>query len=326
MGYLTARRFRTNSKMEPVTFQVTKPTCAMFYNPDCYFRKKHIVEYAHRALIKSHFCFENYKSLGECFITDNMQKIIFFRNARFNEALFPVKTNKGDSFVHFEELVIDFTKNNGFVLENNGKLLYKDIGQRLIIAFIDKYHVPVKKQIASLVNRYIDLIHSGGDYGIDFIIVVDSEGREELYKSDVESFINKNIKVNRISNELIKIYWEVLYKTEDDITRRDLTDIKNNDYKKLKEQILNIIPNIDSELTDEQKAIISQVKIKGETFIKDTLKSYYSNSIESFKRFYKKFFDNLFFLEYHNYISLSQNALKPYFDIKVYRIGCSIYD
>jgi hypothetical protein len=27
MGYLSARRFRTDSKIEPVTYQVTKPTC-----------------------------------------------------------------------------------------------------------------------------------------------------------------------------------------------------------------------------------------------------------------------------------------------------------
>jgi hypothetical protein len=328
MGYLTARRFRTDSKIEPVTYQVTKPTCAMFNNPDCYFRKKHIVEYAHRALIKSYFCFENYKTLGESFITDNNDKTEFFRNAEFNEAFFPRKTNKGKSFIHFEELAIDFTGNKGNAFTNGGETLYSDDEKKIIIVFIDKYHVPVKKQIALLINRYIDLIRSGGSYRIDFLIVVDSEERKALYKKDIESFINKNVTVDRISNELMNIYWEVLYKTGDEESREELIAIRNNGYKALKERITDNSRKINSGvLTAEQINITSQVKLMGETFIKETLKANYTKySIDEFKKFYKSFFDNLFYLEFHNHISLDKNAVRSLFDIKVYRIGCTVYD
>lgn len=328
MGYLTARRLKTESKKEPITYQVTKPTCRMFFNPDSYYRKKHQEEYIYRALIKSYFCCELHNELGDQILADHDDRVQLFMKGNFNKELFPRKYNKDDSFIHFEEFQINFTQTKGKKLINNDELLYDDLVKRTIIVYIDQYYKNVRKQMITFINKYINLVQSGGDFLIDFLIVVDDEDRKLLYQKEIQDFLKRHVYKDRLSDQLIKYYRDFLVKNyeQDTVKVNEINESYLNG--KLKKDILERVSNTNLNIiTDQQKSIAQQVNIKGETYIIERLKNIVKTA-GNFQAAYdilEQFFNNLFILEYYNYFSLSSGERKKKFDIKVYKIGQKIY-
>lgn len=326
MKYLTCRRLKSDSKREPVTYQVTKSTCRMFLNPDAYIRKKHQEEYIYRSLIKSYFCFQNHNEIGPWIVTDHDARVKLFEDGEFKKDCFPMKHNKDSSFIHFEELVLDFTQKEGKELSYNDRILYDDNISRAVILFVDHYYRDINKQIYFIVNRYLNMINNGGKFQIDFLIIVDDPIRENLYNEAIAKFLERYMQRDRISDLLAKFYFDYLVKYHDNDTKTE----------ELKGQFLdgtfkrNIIDNIEKNairnLTDQQISIQENVALKGVNYIIERTKSIV-NDYGGFKNCYEimsQFYRNLFYLEYYNHIKLD-SELRKMFDIKVYKIAEKIY-
>ena len=326
MKYLTTRRIKTNSKREPVTYQVTKPTCRLFLNPDSHYRKKHQEEYIYRALIKSYFCFYNHLDLGSIIIADHNKRVLKFEEGEFNKDFFPKKYNKNVPFLHFEEFILDFTNDRGKKLVYNDEVLYDDSMNSLVLMYVDEYYRDVKKQIYFIINRYIDLINSGGKYSINFLIIVDDAAREDLYNSSIVDFINRYSYKEKISNKLIKIYFDYLMKFYGSDDKKEILKAEYIDGK-FKKQILDRVSNTYfSSLNERQLSLLNELKLKREIFIVDKVKNYITElGVEESNKLIEQFFLDLFLLEYYNHFNLSSD-INQKFDIKVYKIDKKIYE
>ncbi|MEW9080969.1 hypothetical protein [Terrisporobacter glycolicus] len=326
MKYLTTRRLRTESKREPITYQVTKSTCRLFLNPESYYRKKHKEEYIYRALIKSYFCFQNHIELDENIVSIHEEKIKIFEAGKFNKDLFPRKYNKDSSFVHFEEVLINFTQNKGKNLMCEGQLLYDDSMNTLLVTYIDQCFIDIKKQIVFIVNRYIDLINSGGIFNINFLIVVDDDKRKMAYNQEIIEFENRYMYREKLSDELIKFYLDYLVKYYDDISKAEElhSEFKSGELKK---KVVDRIKTFKfNELTEQQNLILNEVSLKGKTYIINKLKEIVS-TYGGFQKCFEimdSFFTNLFLLEYNNYFSLN-NEVQKKFHIKTYKIAEKVH-
>lgn len=326
MKYLKSMRLKTNSKKEQITYQITFLTCKLFNNPNSYFRKKHNEEYIYRALIKNYFLFSIYNKLGEIIIGNHDERILLFEEGNFNKELFPKKYNKNESFIHFEEMVIDFTKNKGRKLLFNEQLLYDDNSKNVIIIYVDEYYKEPKKQIIKLINKYINLINTGGNFKINFLVVTDNDNnRNKIYKVEIDKFLEKHYYVERISNKLLTYYKDLLLKFSDKNKHQSITESYKNG--SMKEIILNDISKIKLErLNIEDNNIIESVKIMGENYIIDAVKQIvdnHTNIEESFLEI-EKLFRKLFLLEYNKYINFG-TEMKKKFEIKTYKIDEKIY-
>jgi hypothetical protein len=330
MRLLTSRRFKSNSKREPVTYQVTKASCRLFDNPDSYFRKKHQPEYAYRALVKNCFCLENYK-LQDAIITNHDERLNLLIDNQFSKELFPRKYNKESSFEHIEELIINLTDKKGYKIINDDELIFDDNVDRLVLVYIDKYFVAVNKQISTLINRYIDMILRGGNCYVDFLIVVDNDNRKKLYDNAISKFLVKNVYKDRISDITTKINMQYLESYYDSINKNDDYNIISAEYEKgiFKKNIIQRISNIciDS-ISDYHKAIIEGVNLKGSSYILDRVKEIIKQkgSLVDAKADIDRFFNDVYLLEFNNYISLNEGIRKKKFDIKTYLVSKKIYE
>lgn len=327
MGYLTSRRLKTNSKQEEKTYQVTKSTCRLFFNPDSYFRKKHKPEYIYRALIKSYFLCSMRPYLDDLILADHEDKEEIFKRGNFNQELFPRKYNKDTSFIHFEETILDFTKNNGKIIKYNDNILFKDNSNSLIVVYVDQYFKDVRNQLNSLINKYINLIKSNGSYNINFLIVVDQDNRYKFYMKAIEKASLGNITKDKISTELINVYKDFKLKVlENDLNS---TKIFLNDYKngKIKDSIILKSNNMVVPIDNGIKNIINSVKLKGIVFVKEyvleqiKIKGSFINADADCE----EFFNLLFYLEYNNIVSFS-NSFKKLFDVNVFKIDRKFYE
>lgn len=327
MKYLTSRRLKNNSKQEQKTYQVTHATCKLFNNPDSYFRKKHQEEYIYRALIKNYFLCTIHRELKECIVTDNEKKISLFEEESFNKALLPRKYNKEESFIHVEETPIDFTKCNNKKLLYNNEVIFNDSLSQIIIVYIDQYYKGPKRQVISLINKYIDLIQSGGNVEINLLIVVDEEVREKQYRAYINKFLDSHGYVEKISTNLLNIYKDFLLKFNEKNTGLYKEILDNFKTGKLRESIVNQVSSVEyNKVPYEHERIINNVKLKGDKYILERVKEIVNEdkNKDSSGEKIEKFFNVLFLLEYNKYISFSKE-IKRKFDIRLYKIDKAIY-
>jgi hypothetical protein len=325
MKYLNSKRLKTSSKIESITYQVTFPTCKLFNNPNSYFRKKHQEEYIYRALIKSYFLCSIHNRLSSRILTDNDDKINHFKKGNFSYELFPRKYNGKDYFIHFEETVIDFTEHQGSSIQYKDTLLYDDSDKQSVIIFFDEYYKQPNKQVIKLVNRYINMIKQSGDFTINFLIVVDDDNREEMYKKFINKFITSHVKSDEISDTLLKYYRDILLKFKSVDDREEIINKYNSG--ELKKEIINHVSKIPFDKLDSyDKEIIDNINLKREQYIFEKIQNIikvYENVTDSFTDI-EYFFLKLFILEYNKYLNFGVNYTKR-FDIKTYLIDDKIY-
>lgn len=317
MGYLVKKRLKTNSKCEPVTYQVTKRTCAMFEDSESSLCKRHYEEHVYMSLIKSRFCVEVHKLLEEHIVTSRKEIVELFKRGNFKEGTFPDK--------RFEELLLDFTQNKGLELRNNDKLLYDDCDSKIIIVYIDQHHMGTKQQIEFITKRY-DLAKLEGDFSVRFLIVTDDEKREEAYKRDIDKHVFFS---EYISKRTIELYKDVLCMMHINDTAKVKEIEESFSSGKLRTDKIEFMrskkPFLIS-LNEQQKAIVEGVKLHGEKYIMDVLRGYYKTykedgNIKNFQVKSIEYFEQIFLLEYNKYISLETEK----FEMKVYRIGKAMH-
>jgi|GEM_PF-2112701 len=331
MRYLTARRFKTDSKREPVTYQVTKSACRLFDNPDSHYRKKHQVEYAYRALVKNYFCLELCRSnLKDNILSNHDDRVKFLKDNNFKEEFFPRKYNKNESFIHIEEFIIDLTKNENKMIYKDD-LIYDDKIKRAVIVYIDKYYVPVKKQISTLVNKYVDMITNGGNCHVDFLVVVDDVNRKNLYDKEIEKFLVKNVFRDKISDSIVKLYFNYLEKYYEAVGDQSSLVKLITDYRSgnLKAELLDKYANIKlNDFNDYLNDLRNNILLKGQVYVIEKVKSLIvsAGSIDNSLDKVMHMFKNIFILEANNFISFSDGARKKKFDIKTYKIDIKIYE
>lgn len=327
MKYLTSRRLKSNSKKEQNTYQVTAATCKLFNNPDSYFKKWHIEEYIYRALIKNYFLCTIHKELKENIVTDNEKKISLFVEESFNKELLPRKYNGEESFIQVEETLIDFTKCNNKKLLYSDEVLFDDSLRQIIVVYIDQTHIEPKKQMISLINKYIALVRNGGNVNLNFLIVVDDEAREKLYKNYINKFLDLHEYID-ISPELLRYYKDFLLtfnKNNTELCKKISDSFDGGNFKKnIMENVMKITYN---KVPYEHEIIISNVKSKGKNYILERVEELANEekNRELLGEKVEKFFNILFLLEYNKYISFSKEIAKK-FDLKVYKIDKKIHE
>lgn len=339
MKYLVKRRLKTDSKIEPVTYQVTQKTCKLFNNPDSYFRKKHNEEYAYRALLKSYFCCGIYKDLGDYLLADHKERIKLFTEGKFSEDTFPRKYNKDTPMIHFEELVFDFTKKFDVELKQKDEVIYTGTEPKAVIIYIDKYYIEVRHQITQIVNRYINMILAGGDFRVDILIVVDDKEREEIYKKEAKKFTDMHIvKRNNYDNSTIidtalKYYKDFLmnyYEKNEDENKKKITD---EQYKSgiFKRQILDkFARNNERNLSKNERQTLNEIERIGEKYIEEGMKIVFKNAggfarLDAVKKEMDRYFASIFSIITNEYATRKCSNTVNKFEIKVYAVDEKIY-
>lgn len=326
MNYLNSKRLKSNSMKEPSSYQITFPTCKLFNNPDSHFRKIHQEEYIYRALIKNYFFCSIHKEFKDVILSENEKRICIFEEGNFNKNLFPMKYNKNNSFIHFEEIVIDFTESTGKQLIYNDEILYNDKSKNVIIVYIDQYYKVPNKQVINLINKYINMINEGGNFNINFLIVTDDKNRDCIYKKFTNAFLENHCYTERISNKLLLYYKDFLLKCKDIKYHKNIISTYENG--ELKNKVINYISKIPfAKLSNEDDNIISNIKLKSENYILEKVKEIYSKQTDTDAKFVEteKFFNALFVLEFNRFINLGID-IKKKFDIKSCVINERIYE
>lgn len=338
MKYLTKRRFKTDSKIEPVTYQVTQKTCKLFNNPDSYFRKKHNEEYAYRALLKSYFCCEIHNKLGDHIIADHDDRTELFVSGGFKEETFPRKYNKDSSFIHLEELVLDLTKKENTVLAKD-EIIYDDTEARAVIIYIDKYYIAIKHQLTQLINKYINMILSGDAFRVDFLIVVDDKERGDIYKKEAEKFTSiYTHKQNKYSDGNIlditlKYYKDFLLsyyeKKEDEIKKKSIEEYYESGVFK-REILARYREGKSNTLTENDRKMLSGIKNMEAKYIEEGMKMAFKRAggfskIDTVKAEMDSYFDKIFSLIIGNFAVREEAKIVKKFDIKVYQVSEKIY-
>ncbi len=338
MNYLTKRRLKTDSKIEPVTYQVTQKTCKLFNNPDSYFRKKHNEEYAYRALLKSYFCCEIYKDLGDYIVAAHEDRMALFTMGKFKEDTFPRKYNKDSSFIHLEEITLDFTKKSNAAL-TKGEMIYDDAEPKIVIIYIDKYYIAIRHQLTQLVNKYINMILSGGVFRVDFLVVTDDKERGEIYKKEAEKFTRMHItKTSNYDNSSIidttlKYYKDFLSnyyeKKEDEIKRKRLDEYyKSGEFKR--EMLDRYKKSIDENLNENEIKKLSEIKEMGSKYIEEGMKTAFKNAggfakLDIVKIEMDRYFAGIFKIIFSSFATTKSTNSTNKFDIKVYQVDEKIY-
>ena len=89
-------------------------------------------------------------------------------------------------------------------------MLYDDTNiPDIILAYVDKYTANSNTQVASLIERYRKLIELE-KAKIGFLIIVDSERREESYIKALEKMQLSGIRVFKIHDKYIKLHMQIL--------------------------------------------------------------------------------------------------------------------
>lgn len=307
--YLTKRKFWSDSRKEPITYQITKKGCSIIDNPNSHYRQKHKIQYSHRALIKSLFCFEQHNKLKDYLITNHDKRKSIFEKYNFDKNFFPRKYNKDDSFVHFEEFIFDFTSTDlKLELYHKDKVVYDNSVPNIIIIHIDKNESSISIQLDNLIKRYEDMINSCSDIAVNFLIVTDKLTREIAYKKEIrDKFFNKSN--YKTSTRLLSLYYNFLKKCYGN-DEKMLIDLDERFTEGSLENELNERGKIEViELNSELNSLKNKFIMGDFKDIVEHIKAI-ANGIGSYRKSIELvdiFIDNLLKLEYNGYLDLGGN-------------------
>jgi hypothetical protein len=331
-GYLIKRRYCTASKREPVTYQITSPGCIACGNSNSTYRRKRPVEYAVRALIKNIFCLEIHDNLESNLITNLNTRRKVFEDSGFITEYFPQKLNYGkdkkvSAIVQFEELNLDFRSTEGKVLKNNGETLYSDTSKSMIVVHIDQSHVEIKKQLNTLVNRYINMINQylkQTGFPINFLVVTDDSSRKLMYENEIKELIAEyqyTDKISQSTTNLYKEFYEKLSKKDSEYTEVYNNILANNESGILTNQFIDRAKQYKVDVANPiYRELEAGLKSEGISFIVNKLLDAVKQqtSIEVARRLAENYFEILFYLEYVNIIKIDGTNKKDKYVIKVY--------
>jgi hypothetical protein len=331
-GFLAKRRFATNSKIEPVTYQVTQATCVACGNPNSTYRRKRPVEYAVRALIKNMFFLEIHDKLEPYIITELDQRRAEFEKAGFKTEYFPQKLNYSknnelSSLVQFEEFNIDFRKPEGKQITNQGQVLYADAQKTMIVVHIDQSYIEIKKQLHTLVNRYINMIKQntkGIGFPINFLVVTDQIQRKSMYESAINEIQSEYQYTEKISNSTLQLYKEFyrkLAKKDSRYTEASQAISTKFDSETLRTELIERAKNYKPDISKPiYKEIESGLKKDGIQYLVNKIFDAVRQQllIEDGRKMVEEYFNLLFYFELHNIYKADGFIKNNWFEMKVY--------
>jgi len=266
-GYLKKQNFYSDNRNKMQIYQVTKKACRRFGNPESHFRKKHTDTYIVRALIKQQLFFELCRLFENEIIAEHKDRInILCNETGYTEDDLPYKVNNKTKMVHVEEYLLDLRNNEGKELfcPASKTLLFDKSYKGIIVVYIDKSQVNPYAQIITLLQRYKNIINK--DLGrINFLIVTDTDRRENIYRSIIERSFPESL--CNVEEGIIQIHSHILehnfgvdrrillrlpdevkakfngtcFVTESDYEGIPLEDIKKNGIKEIHKFALSLI-------------------------------------------------------------------------------------
>jgi hypothetical protein len=312
--------------VDPDVYQVTAPTCGLFLNRDSYYRKRHDHLYICRALLKAWFVTEQ-RLLQPAFLFHHDDRLRFFTERGFNARWFPTKKDRNGYTVHFEELALDFTANQGLKLQDDGRVLFDDNDKKLIMIYFDKPQIGnVRYQIQMFLKRYLNLMD--GPVPLVFLVVTDNEARAKRYAKNAEllSEMADGFGVTAIPQTLFDTYvgfWNSYYRNnrlEDEhgnFKQRIMdANFKNNTFEIAKNTPLGTLTERDKKMLQ----ILTKEPTNGAAIL---IKQLLQTDEEDRMNRIKKTFDRMFQLYAHGEIG-PLNGLKNV-NLKVYQINATVF-
>lgn len=209
-GYLKKQNFYCDNRNKMQVYQVTKKACRRFGNPESHFRKSHTDTYIVRALMKQQFFFEICRLFENEIIAEHKDRLnILCNETGYTEDDLPYKVNNKTKMVHVEEYLLDLRNNNGKELfcPASKTILFDKNYKGLIAIYIDKSHVNPYAQISTLSQRYKNIINKNLGR-INFLIITDTDRRENIYKSILEKNFSESF--YSVDENIIQIHAHIL--------------------------------------------------------------------------------------------------------------------
>lgn len=341
VGCLTKRRYINNSKREPVTYQVTQAGCHLCGNINSTFRRKRPIEYAYRALLRNLFFLQIHKELEGRVICNLNDRRALFEGVGFSPYFFPKKVNKEKAtdeevaIVQFEEFILNFRFKEGKKLCYDGKVLYEDGHDSIVIVHVDQPHIEIQKQLVTVVNRYVNMVNQhiskGIGFNMNFLIVVDSDNRYKMYSEVIKKFLSGAKYQEKISDMLLKlyaVYYEKLEKKDSAYAEKHRKIEQEFSGNQLRNSFIDRAKSFKISDKVRLQFVTEQLKLKRYSFLSDsiynTMKENESD-VEAGRKKVEELFDMAAYLEFSNIVYLGDNAEKSRYEIKIFKTAMCIY-
>lgn len=278
--YLKKVNASTRSSRDKMIYQVTRKTCALFNNPDSYFRKKHKKEYIARSLLKNRYFSVN-KNLKTNIIFSHDDKLEYIYEIGFKQEMLPRKYIGKDYIYTIEDsLLIDDDDN-------------------ITVIYFDKESVTVKRQVTTLFSNYSRMIASK-TRPIFIRVITTNKFREHEFIKEMRKYNRQLYSKEDINDMLLQLYVSFL-KSSTEKSGGDVSIIIQN-YKNgiIKNAILDSLKKDKDDISTTDTKCIREVSKEGLNGIIGTVKSMMDTKEKD--EYIKEYFTNLFRLNYHDYL------------------------
>jgi hypothetical protein len=312
-GYLKKIMLYSMSDRYAHVYQATTKAVKIFDGVKSYNTREHEDTYIIRSLIKQHFLFETYKTFDGNVIADNERKILFLTKVLGCDiGLLPKKYSNSIPLTYMDECIINTAKSTGrpVICKSNGLMLYDDTNiPDIILAYVDKYTANSNTQVASLIERYKKLIELE-KAKIGFLIIVDSERREESYIKALEKMQLSGKRTSKIHDSYIKLHMRIL---------QDKLDVPFDEVRELPQKIKGKYSEVMEIITGDMDGIpVKEIRLGGFKTVDRIVRNILVMQVgreEKIKRVTE------FFRKFYKLCAAGYFNKETDFDIKVYRIG-----